>query len=706
MTRLSHRNIDVLLSCALCLIALSAHAAELDWPDVELVAVVGGLVKPTHVTHAGDGSGRLFICEQPGRVRILQNGVIAPVPFLDITSRVLSDSESGLLSIAFPPGFSSKSYFYVNYSRPGRTSVLSRFFLSTNRDVANPASERVLLVNEQPSADHCGGQLAFGPDGFLYISRGEGGHAINAQTPSNLLGKILRIDVESVTTGYRIPDDNPFRTNAAYRPEIWAMGLRNPWRFSFDRLTGDLYIADVGEVSREEVNFQPTLSIGGQNYGWPYREGTLVRSNSNQHFELPAFEYPRFANGENIGSAVIGGFVFRGAPTGRLGGFYFHCDYFSRRIWAAKRVGTNWATELVGTCPSGMTSWGEDEEGNLYAVAEQRFASPAALYQLRDSGRTAKPVFRPPGTLLWDDVITIHSLTPDSVIHYTTDGRDPIDTDPIIDSGSTLAVTNGMTVKAVALHSSLQPSLVQTTRYNVRVTPPEFNPAHFITNGTLVTISTQTPGATIRYAFELNPDWSSALVYTGAILMNSGTWLSAQATRAGFETAYSSVQFELTPVATPYFDPPPRPLIEPTLITITSDTPGATIHYTLDVSTPTTDSPVYSTPILINPGTFVQAMAWHKDFAANSSSAWYPKVETPAFEPPVAEITNGTLIAIVLRWSSVPGRTYQIQYTSALPATMWTNLGSTRPGNGSTDSITDTVLPGEPQRFYRILLVP
>ena len=217
--------------------------------------------------------------EQGGRIRIIRNGVLEATPFLDITGRVSCCSERGLLSVAFPPGYAAKGHFYVNYTNKAGNTVVARYRLTTNPDVADPGSEQVVLTVPQPYANHNGGQLAFGPnDGYLYIGMGDGGSGGDpenrAQNPAELLGKLLRINVETGNPNtYTIPASNPFTQTAGYRPEIWALGLRNPWRFAFDRLTHDLYIADVGQDAYEEVDFQPAASTGGENYGWRIMEG-------------------------------------------------------------------------------------------------------------------------------------------------------------------------------------------------------------------------------------------------------------------------------------------------------------------------------------------------------------------------------------------------------------------------------------------------
>ena len=252
-------------------------------PQISLSRVAGGFASPVHVTHAGDGSGRIFVVEQGGRIRILDNGAVLPASFLDLASlnppRLVAGGEQGLLSVAFPPGFAAKGYFYVNYTRaPDGATVVARYRVSAgDANAADPASEEVILTVSQPFANHNGGQLAFGPDGYLYIGMGDGGSGgdplNNGQTSGTPLGKLLRIDVESGAVPYGIPPTNPFLGVAGYLPEIWALGLRNPWRFSFDRGTGDLYIGDVGQANFEEIDFHPAGSPGGQNYGWNIMEG-------------------------------------------------------------------------------------------------------------------------------------------------------------------------------------------------------------------------------------------------------------------------------------------------------------------------------------------------------------------------------------------------------------------------------------------------
>jgi glucose/arabinose dehydrogenase len=362
------------------------------WPNVALTLTVDGLTQPLHITHAGDGSGRLFVVEKPGVIRIVRNGNLEPVPFLSITGRVgSSGGEQGLLSVAFPPDYATKGYFYVDYTDLNGNTVVSRFHLTGDPDVADPASEEVILTVDQPYANHNGGQLAFGPDGYLYAGLGDGGSGGdplgNGQNPATLLGKILRIDVEPVLvvppvfsathrlylplvsvgngTPYRIPPTNPFTQTASHRGEIWALGLRNPWRFGFDRGTGDLYIGDVGQGSYEEIDFQPAASPGGENYGWAIMEGTHCYPSGpcdSTGLVLPVVEY-----GHGPECAVTGGVVYRG-PDSALRGIYLYGDYCSGRIWGLVQETGVWSTQELADTNLNIASFGEDEAGNVYVA--------------------------------------------------------------------------------------------------------------------------------------------------------------------------------------------------------------------------------------------------------------------------------------------------------------------------------------------------
>lgn len=361
------------------------------WPSITLSPFLSGLERPVHLTHAGDGSGRIFIIEQAGRVKVYQDGSLLVTPFLNITDRVLFSGEQGLLSIAFPPNYAAKGYFYVYYTSKDGNNRLSRFRL-LNANQANPASEELILLLPHPNySNHNGGQIAFGPDGYLYLAPGDGGGggdpANNAQNPAVLLGKMLRIDPEipiapplvanqwvylpliagsGHAPAYRIPPSNPFVGQSGYRPEIWALGLRNPWRFSFDRANGDLYIADVGQNAWEEINYQPGNSLGGQNYGWRIMEGNHCFNSAtcNQTgLTLPVWEYSH-----SEGCSVTGGFVYRGSAYPSLQGIYFFADFCNGKIWGLVNQGGTWQSSLLLDSDYKITSFGEDEAGELYVL--------------------------------------------------------------------------------------------------------------------------------------------------------------------------------------------------------------------------------------------------------------------------------------------------------------------------------------------------
>ncbi len=355
-----------------CFFAAAADAqVPVSWPRISLIPKYAGLSLPVQVTNAGDGSGNLYIVELGGRLRFVRNGSLQTTPFLDISGRVLSGGEQGLLGLAFPPGYETKRHFYVNYTRiPDGSTVIARFRLSVDPDAADPASEEIILVIPQPFANHNGGQIAFGPDGFLYIGTGDGGAGgdpqNNAQNPASLLGKMLRIDVESGLSPYAIPPSNPFAQTQGFRGEIWALGFRNPWRFSFDRQAGDIYIGDVGQGSFEEVDFQPAGSTGGENYGWRIMEGAHCFGDpacSQAGLVLPVAEYDH-----GQGCSITGGFVYRGTAYPRMQGVYLYADFCSGRFWGLKRDGETWRNALLLTEPHSVSSFGEDEEGNLFAA--------------------------------------------------------------------------------------------------------------------------------------------------------------------------------------------------------------------------------------------------------------------------------------------------------------------------------------------------
>jgi len=352
-------------------------AAEAQQTAYQLMPVASGFSRPLYVTHAGDGSGRLFVVEQSGAIRAIKDGAVLGQPFLDVSgliSRQALESdytERGLLGLAFHPHYAENGLFYINYTDVNGHSVISRYSVSADDpDRAEATSATPLLYVEQPYANHNGGQMAFGPDGYLYISLGDGGSGGdpqgNGQNLATLLGKILRIDV-TVAEGYTIPADNPFAEREGARPEIWAWGLRNVWRFSFDRATGDLFLADVGQNQWEEINFQPADSAGGENYGWNAFEGTHVYSGQPAASEVvtPVLEYDH-----SLGRcSVTGGYVYRGERIPALQGVYLYGDWCSGTIWSAA-PGADGTWQAVVSLESGrsISSFGEDEAGELYLV--------------------------------------------------------------------------------------------------------------------------------------------------------------------------------------------------------------------------------------------------------------------------------------------------------------------------------------------------
>ena len=340
--------------------------------ELTLEEVTTDLREPVHVTHAGDGSGRLFVVERGGTIQVVRDNAPAPQPFLDITDRVGSDSsEQGLLSVAFHPRYAEAGRFFVDYTDVNGDTVISEFRVSDDAERADPGSEKVLLQIDQPAANHNGGQLAFGPDGFLYIGMGDGGGAgdrfRNGQNRETLLGKLLRIDVDNGDP-YAVPADNPFSNTAGTRPEIWALGLRNPWRFSFDRVTGDLFVGDVGQNSWEELNFQPADSRGGENYGWPITEGSHCfepRTNCDTTgLALPLYDYDR-----ELGCTVVAGHRYRGAAVPEFADAFFYADYCTGQMWAlAQGADGIWTNHELVQATRGISSFGEDENGELYLV--------------------------------------------------------------------------------------------------------------------------------------------------------------------------------------------------------------------------------------------------------------------------------------------------------------------------------------------------
>ena len=341
---------------------------------VELTEIAGGFDRPLYVTHANDGSGRLFVLEQTGKIWIIKDGLLSDDPFLDISGLITASatrpySEQGLLGVAFHPDYDSNGRFFVSYTDRSGSTVVARYQVSlSNPDIADAGSGQLIFQLRQPYVNHNGGHIDFGPDGYLYISLGDGGSANDplgaGQNRRLLLGALLRIDVDGALP-YAIPQDNPFAGDDSALDEIWAYGLRNVWRFSFDRDTGDLYLADVGQNLWEEVNFQPADSKGGENYGWNVWEGThpFAGGSARDHVP-PVFEYPH-----SLGCSVTGGYVYRGSAIPQLEAVYLFGDYCTGRVWAMYRDSDlNWQTDEFANTGMAISSFGEDEDGELYIV--------------------------------------------------------------------------------------------------------------------------------------------------------------------------------------------------------------------------------------------------------------------------------------------------------------------------------------------------
>ncbi|HET9455807.1 MAG TPA: PQQ-dependent sugar dehydrogenase [Candidatus Limnocylindrales bacterium] len=340
--------------------------------------VARNLSSPVFVTHSGDGSGRLFIVEQTGRIKILHNGSVLATPFLNIAAKITNGGERGLLGLAFHPDYATNRRFYVNYTNTSGDTVVAEYLRSTGSvNVADAASARILLTIDQPYSNHNGGMLAFGPDRYLYVGMGDGGSAGDpgnrAQNVNNLLGKILRIDVDGKDTGkqYATPSSNPFdgATNGA--DEVWSYGLRNPWRFSFDRRTGDLWIGDVGQNRWEEIDRSTAGTSGagrGVNYGWRVMEGNACY-NPSSGCNTSGKTRPIAVYSHSVGCSVTGGYVYRGAQYRDLVGGYLFGDYCSGRVWAVRAHGpASQSPVLMADTSLNISSFGEGQDGRLYVT--------------------------------------------------------------------------------------------------------------------------------------------------------------------------------------------------------------------------------------------------------------------------------------------------------------------------------------------------
>lgn len=375
------------LGFLVCLVCFSTNIYA---QTLELIPFAENLRRPVDIAHASDD--RLFVVEKDGTIVILRpDGKVDNIPFLDIRTRVNAfANERGLLGLAFHPDYTQNGFFYVHYTNNQGNSVISRFTRdSNNPDRALPDSEVILMTVNQPFNNHNAGDLNFGPDGFLYIGMGDGGSGGDpgnrSQNPRDLLGKMLRVDVNG-DAPYTIPDTNPFKGNADTLQEIWSLGWRNPWRFSFDRLTGDMWIADVGQNAWEEINMEPP-GQGGLNYGWRCYEGNNTFNTTGcrlrENYTFPVHVYP---NRFDVGCSVTGGYVYRGSKFPKLYGKYIYTDFCTGIFWMLERSGNNWINTQLGDFDNqDFATFGEDSSGELYVAG----LASGRIYKITDSSCNA-----------------------------------------------------------------------------------------------------------------------------------------------------------------------------------------------------------------------------------------------------------------------------------------------------------------------------
>jgi len=408
-----------------CALGTLPAAASVVWNKVYT-----GFPQPVEITQAHDGSQRLFVVQQSGAIRIIKNGAVLPTPFIDLggaSGVTAANGEQGLLGLAFHPQYASNRQFYVNYTRKSDgATVIARYSASAgNPDVADPLSATILLTIAQPEANHNGGAVVFGPDGYLYIGMGDGGGANdqhgtigNGQDKTTLLGKILRIDVDGANP-YAIPPGNPFASGVGGRQEIFAIGVRNPWRMSFDRATGDFWIGDVGQGAVEEVDYLPVGTGAGVNFGWRIMEGNSCTGNGGPvPCNDPSLTPPVLTYTHSFGCSITGGYVYRGAAVPLLAGQYVYGDFCTGRIWAAQRVGTGpWVPAELGVTGYAITTFGEDEAGELY------FANynTGDIYRFADSGASS-PVLAASAASLAFGNVTLGNASATQTFNVTNTG--------------------------------------------------------------------------------------------------------------------------------------------------------------------------------------------------------------------------------------------------------------------------------------------
>jgi hypothetical protein len=661
----------VTLAFASAIQLLANSESVVEWPTISLAEIATNrFLKPTCIAGSDDGSGRLFVGEQGGKIWIVKNGKVESAPFLDLSAKVITTGpEQGLLGLAFPPGFASKQYFYVYYTASPRDPlrpklsyvVVSRFYVTFDPNLASARAEDVILKTGKDEDFHNGGHLVFGPDGFLYIGIGDGGpqgdEKNRAQDLTTRFGKLLRIDVESGAKPYAIPSSNPFVGNTNVLPEIWAYGLRNPWRFSFDRLTGDLYIGDVGQWAYEEVDFQPANSRGGENYGWRIKEGPADYEIPPGFTNFTALTPPiisydhQMMGGDGGQGSVTGGFVYRGPKPGRMQGMYLYGDFAGHWLWGLKNINGTWTNSVLffpwgGHPIFAMSTFGEDHEGRLYLADYYG----GKIFELTDSGQVWKPQFSPNTGRLPTDKLTITCATPNAEIHYTTDGGDPNINAPRVPPDGVITVRNGAFVAARAYRNDLLPSDEATGEFFYQTGPPIFSPeiswsSPGVLSNTPVTLSSVTPGAKLYYTTNGSlpnlTNTANTFVYTNALVVKGLLQLHAMAVSPGFGTSeVRQASYNLAYAERPKISPDGGFLTNGVLITLTCSTPGAAIYYSYAL---TTSSPErlytgpFSIPTAAGSQTSVAAYSVAPGYAPSETS-WTtfsaPRTATPVIDPP------------------------------------------------------------------------
>ena len=613
---------------------IRVQADEPNWPLLNLVPILGNSAlteRTVDIQNAADGSQRLFLIQQAGFIRIYKDNSLLATPFLDISARVALNSEQGLLGVAFPPGFATKLCFYVCYTRlSDRAVILSRFRLTANADIADSTSEEILLVIPKNSQYHNGGQIAFGPDGYLYIAIGDdsahGDLQNNSQDLTNRLGKVLRIDVGQPSGGlpYSIPASNPFAGSGTRLEEILCWGLRNPWRFSFDQQTGDLYLGDVGESQREEVNYIPGSAIsGGRNFGWSVKEGTLdfkAQSGVIGSLQPPAFEYDH-----TLGSSIVGGYFYRGLNP-RLQGFYLFGDFSTGQIMAMESPSAGGRTQTLTDTDLYISTFGRDEAGEIYLADYYT----GGIYRV-DTHDTALPArFMPlPVTYQGEVYVTIFSETPNSVIRYTTDGTSPTISSPEFEPGSFVQFLNPTQVRAIVFRNGLNSSPVAVADYQLRPYPVQFTPPNgTLNNYTAIQLSCATAGTTIRYTLDGSTPNETSPLYSGTnpFVLTKTTTVKAIAFKTGWLPSFESGTTFYFRVSAAELSSRWSDLYEP--VHLTSATTDAVIHYTLDGSTPTQQSPVWTGPQDLPAGTTINTLTMKGQMEVANSTLVVTRIQS------------------------------------------------------------------------------